>query len=168
MVFGQREVMAGVEQALPGQQIVAVALAVPPGTEATQLAGLAAGGALGGIAGNWNGANFGSALGGLAANLELNHESSAPAYILALTDGDIYVLGKHNVALFGSNKNLSHVATIPLQGLKVTHQRRGIVTEVTFTDTQTGQTIAVECKPLGTGIEEFLQALQSEEAQIDG
>lgn len=175
MVMREHDVMKGVEAALPGEQIVAVALAFPPGTTRAEAGGSLAGGGVGAAAGGVldglssvsSGAGLGDGVGFLMAERRLNRESPTPAYVLALTPSDMYILGKHAVQPLAGNKNLVLVDTIPLKALSVTHRHHGIVTDVTFTDSQTGQSATVECKLLASGIGDFLKALQSDEVPVD-
>lgn len=91
-----------------------------------------------------------------------------PAQVSALTSTDLYVLGKHSVKPLANNKDLVLVDTIALGDLKVSHSHHGIATDVTFTDVKTGQAVAAECKPLGSGMGDFLKVLQSDEVPVEG
>lgn len=176
MVVLEREVLKGVEAALPGQKILAVALAYPPGTMRAEAggslagegAGAAAEGLLSGLSSVSSGAGLGDSVGFLMAERRLNRQSDAPAYVLALTSSDLHILGKHAVQLLASNKNLVLLDTIPLKALSVSHKHHGLVTDVTFTDSQTSQSVTVECKPLGSGINDFLKVLQSDGVAVEG
>ncbi len=176
MVMREHDVMKGVEQALPGAEIAAVALAFPPGTTRAEAGGslagsgigAAAGGVLDGLSSVSSGAGLGNGAGFLMAEHRLNQESATPAYVLALTSSDMYILGKHAVQPLASNKDLVLLDTIALEALSVTHSHHGIVTDVTFADSQTGQSVTVECKPLGSGISDFLKALQSDGVSVEG
>lgn len=175
MVVREHDVMKGVEAALPGQEIVAVALAFPPGTIRAESGGSLAGagvgavtsGLLDGLSSVSSGAGLGNGVGFLMAERRLNRESDTPAYVLALTPINMYILGKHSVKPLASNKDLVLLDTIALGALKVTHSHSGIATHVTFTDSETGQSVTVECKPLGSGITDFLKALQSKEVSVE-
>lgn len=176
MVLRERDVMKGVEAALPGATIEAVALAFPPGTTRAEAggsiagagAGALAGGILNGLSSVSAGASLGDSTGFLMAERRLNHASDAPAYVLALTDTELHILGKHAVQPLAGNKDLTSVDTIALSNLSVTHTHHGVLTDVTFTDAQSGQSVTVECKPLGSGITDFLNALQSQEVPVQG
>ena len=176
MVVREHEVMKGVEAALPGKKIVAVALAYPPGTTHVEARGSLTGGGLGGAAGGLldglssvsRGAGLGDGVGFMMAERRLDRESEAPAYVLALTSDDLYILGKHRVQLLASDKDLMLLDTIPLKDLSVTHTHHGIVTDVTFTDAQAGKSVPVECKPLGSGLDDFLRTLRSDEVPVKG
>ena len=176
MVMLEHQVLKGVEAALPGAKIAAVALAFPPGTTRAEAGGslagegigAAAGGLLDGLSSASSGAGLGNGVGFVMAERRLNRESATPAYVLALTSSDMYLLGKHAVQPLASNKDLVLLDTIPLEALSVTHSHHGIVTDVTFTDSQTGQSVMVECKPLGSGIDRFLKTLQSDEVPVEG
>lgn len=176
MVVREHDVMKGVEAALPSAQIVAVALAFPPGTTRVEAGGSLAGDGVGAAAGGLldslssvsNGAGLGNGVGFLMAEHRLNQASATPAYVLALTPTDLYLLGKHSVKPLAGNQDLVLLDTIALDALEVTHRRHGVVTDVTFTDSKAGQSVTVECKPLGSGLGEFLKALQSESVSVQG
>lgn len=176
MVVREHDVMKGVEAALPEAEIVAVALAFPPGTTRAEAGGSLAGGGIGAGAGGLldglsavsSGAGLGDGVGFLMAEHQLNQESETPAYVLALTSTDVCILGKHAVQPLAGNKDLVLLDTIPVGNLRVNHRRHGLVMDVTFTDSTTGQSVTVECKPLGSGIGDFLKALQSDEVPVEG
>lgn len=176
MVIREHDVIKGVEAALPGVEITAVALAFPPGTVraeaggslAAEGIGAVAGGVLNGLSSVASGAALGDGTGFLMAEHRLNRESDTPAYVLALGTSDMYILGKHRVQPLAGNKDLVVLDTIGVGDLSVSHRHHGIVTDVTFTDAKTGQSIEVECKALGSGIGDFLSALQSEEVVVEG
>lgn len=176
MVMREHDVMKGVQAALPDASIQAVALAFPPGTVRAEAGGSLAGEGVGAMAGGLmdglssvaSGATLGSGAGFYLAERRLNKEPDTPAYVLALTASDLYILGKHRVQPLASNKDLVVLDTLPLAALSVAHTRHGIVTDVTFTDSTTGHAVTVECKPLGSGLGEFLRALQSDEVRVEG
>lgn len=176
MVVREHDVMKGVEAALPGVDVVAVALAFPPGTTRAEAGGslkgagigAAAGGILDGLSSVSSGAGLGDGVGFVMAEHRLNKASATPAYVLALSSSDLYILGKHAVQPLASNKDLVLLDTISLSALGVSHNHHGLVTDVTFTDSKTGQSVMVECKPLGSGLGGFLKTLQSDGVAVDG
>lgn len=173
MVIREHDVLRGVEAALPDAAIQAVALAFPPGTTRAEAGGSLAGEGVGAAAGALDslssvssGAGLGGGVGFVVAEHRLNQASDTPAYVLALTDSDLYILGKHAVQPLAGNKDLVLLDTIALDVLTVTHRHHGIVTDVTFTDTSTNQSVVVECKALGSGIKDFLATLRSDEVPV--
>lgn len=162
-VLREHSMYKAVEAALPGEEILSVALAFHPGTTRAQSAAALVGEVAGGAMGGWDGAGLGSGVGLFGANLAMRADKDAASFVLAVTATDVHVLGRHSVGPLGSNHNLTPLTSFPRATLAVTHHVHGIVRDVTFTDTATNESATVECKPLGSNLSQFLEVVGSTE-----
>ena len=162
MVMQEHAAIQGATTALGGEEVLAVALAFPPGTTKVQGEALIVGDLLGGIAGGSSGVGAGGGIGMLGSTLALREGESAPSYVLAVTATAVHVLGRPKVGPFGGWHHLSPLTSIDRSSLSVSHKQNGVVQDLTLTDTTTGHTVDVELKPIANGLGTFLAALGQE------
>lgn len=151
---------AGAQEAVGADRILDVALAVPRGSTFAGAVGMGLGAGMGGGSSSTTAWEVGGLLAGRSIAAE--RQNMPPSVVLALSETTLYALARKRSGLFGSWKNLGLLTKIPRTHLSVTHQRRGTVLRMTFTDTTSGVALEVETAPVGNlGIDDFLKTLES-------
>jgi hypothetical protein len=149
----------GAQTALPGEEILDVAVVMPRGSTVAGVVGATAGVAFGGS----NPTAWGVAGSVLAQRAASASKGSYPSLVLALTPERLHVLGRSSTGLVGGWKHLHPVAHIERADLAVSDRHHGTVHVIELTDTTTGTALEFEGQNVGNlGLKDFLEAVRGE------
>lgn len=136
---------AGAQAAVPGDQVLDVAVVMPRGSTVSGMLGAAAGVAAGG----GNSTAWGVGGGMIGQRVNAASRGSFPSVVLALSASTLYVLGRDRDGLVGGWKHLHPVAHIDRSDLEVQHRRHAAVHIVELTDRRSGATLEFEARHVG-------------------
>jgi hypothetical protein len=139
---------SAVQELIPDDEILDVALTYPRGFTKSQGVGLAIGGAMG-MGSDFQG--VGIAIGGVVGGKIFSNLKELPqSFVLAISPTTVYVLGRDEQGPFGGWKSLQPMVKFERDTLRVEISQHLVTLDITLVDTEHEATLELEAKRLGT------------------
>ena len=155
-----------VQQLIPDDEILDVALAYPRGFTRSQAVGMSLGGALG-MGSDFQGIDV--AIGGVVGGKLFSNLSELPqSFVLAVSPTKVYVLGRDRQGLVGGWDTLQPMVKFERDSLRVDLSQHLATLDITLVDTEHDASLELEAKRLGTlDVKALLEMLRLSDHHLD-